>query len=57
VKRLDWFFGEFLTKAEMAYERDGKVAGELVVKAIQKVIAAAGDGDWPDLEAEYAKRR
>lgn len=57
VGRLDWFFGEFLTKPEMVIVRDGKVTGELVVKALQKVIAAAGVGDWPDLEAEYESRR
>lgn len=57
VANLEWFFDDFLARSEMVIERDGKVAGELVVKALQKVIAAAGGGSWPDLEAEYHARR
>lgn len=57
VERIDWFFEQFLTRPEMVTVRDGKVVGELVVKAIQKVIGAAGDGEWPNLETEYERRR
>jgi hypothetical protein len=37
---LEWFFDEFLKSPEMLKERDGKVTGELVVKALQKVLAS-----------------
>ena len=40
--RLPWFFDEFLTTDDMTKERDGKTAGELLVKALDKVLAAAG---------------
>lgn len=36
MSRLDWFFDEFLTRPEMIKERDGKIVGELVVKALQR---------------------
>jgi len=42
LDRLPWFFDSFLTTEEMTKERDGKTAGELLVKALDKVIAAAG---------------
>lgn len=55
--RLDWFFNEFLTRAELARELDGKVASELVVKSIQKAISRSNLTLNIDLEAEYKKRR
>ncbi len=42
LDRRDWFFEEFLTSDDMTRERDGKTAGELLVKALDKVLAAAG---------------
>jgi hypothetical protein len=57
LSKLDWFFGEFLLREEMTKERDGKVAGELVVKALQKVIARSGKHSTVDLQAEYERRR
>lgn len=57
VRRLDWFFDEFLLRREMTKDRDGKVAGELVVKALQKVLARSRRHKGVDLEAEYDRRR
>jgi hypothetical protein len=57
LRRLDWFFGEFLLREEMTKERDGKIAGELVVKALQKVLARSGQHKGMNLQAEYDRRR
>lgn len=57
LRRLDWFFGEFLMREEMTKERDGKIAGELVVKALQKVLARSGQHKGVNLQAEYDRRR
>jgi hypothetical protein len=57
VERLDWFFDDFLTRVEMIKERDGKVSGELVVKALQKVLASSSNYKYIDLVAEYERRR
>ena len=38
VKNLEWFFDDFLSRPELTKVRDGKTAGELLVKALQKVI-------------------
>jgi hypothetical protein len=55
--KLDWFFDEFLRKPEMLEERDGKVTGELLVKAIQKVLNKCEGGAPFDLQLEHDKRR
>lgn len=57
LERLDWFFDVFLTRAEMTKERDGKITGELVVKALQRVLASSPLYREVDLQAEYEKRR
>lgn len=57
LRRLDWFFGDFLLRSEMTKERDGKVAGELVVKALQKVLARSEQYSRIDLQGEYDRRR
>ena len=57
LERFDWFFGEFLMRDEMTKERDGKVTGELVVKALQKVFARSAMHRGVDLAKEYEKRR
>ena len=57
LRRLDWFFGEFLLREEMTKERDGKIAGELVVKALQKVLARSEQHKGVNLQAEYDRRR
>lgn len=54
---LDWFFDRFLLREEMTKERDGKVAGELVVKALQKVLARSAQHKNVNLQAEYDRRR
>lgn len=56
LRRLDWFFGEFLIRKEMTKERDGKVAGELVVKALQKVLARSKRYRRVNLQGEYDRR-
>lgn len=57
LNRTDWFFDEFLVRDEMTKERDGKVAGELVVKALQKVISNSPRHKVSDLQGEYEIRR
>lgn len=57
IDRLDWFFDEFLTREEMIKERDGKIAGELVVKALQKVLSRSKLFAGVDLKAQYDNRR
>jgi hypothetical protein len=56
LERLDWFFEDFLTRDDMTKERDGKVAAELVVKALQKTLDRCPDGAPIDLMAEYKQR-
>jgi hypothetical protein len=57
IDRVEWFFGVFLMRPEMTKERDGKVAGELVVKALQRVLASSPRYKTIDLQVEYEKRR
>jgi hypothetical protein len=57
LEKLDWFFGEFLLREEMTKERDGKVAGELVVKALQKVLARSQKHKGVNLQAAYERLR
>jgi hypothetical protein len=40
-ERLDWFFDAFLERPELQELRDGKVAADLLLKALQKAIDAA----------------
>jgi hypothetical protein len=54
---LDWLFDDFLSSAEMTKIRDGKVAGELVVKALDKVIARSTKMRRVNLQTEYDRRR
>jgi hypothetical protein len=56
-EKLEWFFAEFLQKPEMLEERDGKVTGELVVKALQKTINKCRGIPAFDLQGEFEKRR
>lgn len=55
--RLEWFFEEFLTSDEMMKERDGKITGELLVKALHKVDARRPGGARLNLPDQYEKRR
>jgi len=57
LDRLDWFFGDFLLREEMTKERDGKIAGELVVKALQKVIARSAKHKSVNLQAVFERLR
>jgi hypothetical protein len=57
MTRLDWFFDIFLTRAEMIKERDGKIVGELVAKALQRVLAKSTKYRHVDLLALYDLRR
>lgn len=55
--RLDWFFDEFCQRPDLTKERDGKVAVELLIKAIQKTLNKCPGGAPYDLASEYEKRR
>lgn len=57
LAKQDWLFEDFLMRPEMTKERDGKIAGELVVKSLQKVIARSAKHPQVDLEAAYQQRR
>ena len=57
VNRLDWFFDRFLMTEDMVKEREGKITGELVVKALQKVLERCPEGAPVDLVQLYNKRR
>jgi hypothetical protein len=57
VKRLKWFFETFLSSAEMTKERDGKIVGELVIKALQKVLARSARHSELDVVKEYDRKR
>jgi hypothetical protein len=56
LQRLDWFFDTFLQSDDMTRERDGKITGELLVKALQKVLDRC-PGVRADLVREYNRRR
>ncbi|WP_157056358.1 hypothetical protein [Pseudorhodobacter aquimaris] len=55
LSRLVWFFEEFLQRPEMTKERDGKVAGHLVIKALHKVLARSEFYSGIDLVEEYSR--
>jgi len=57
VSSQEWLFTNFLARPEMTKEREGKIAGELVVKALQRVLARSERHSAVDLQAEYEKRR
>lgn len=56
-RNLDWFFDEFCQRPDLTKERDGKVAVELLVKAIQKTLNKCPGGAPFDLAGEYERRR
>ena len=53
LSKLAWFFGDFLARDEMTKERDGKITGELVIKALQKVLSRSPLHQKVDLQGEY----
>ena len=55
--RLSWLFTDFLQRPELKVVRDGKIAAELVVRALNKVVAKSGNRSWPDLEKIYSQKR
>lgn len=57
LDRKNWFFDTFLMRPEMVKERDGKITGELVVKALQRVLASSLLYRSINLRAEYEERR
>lgn len=57
LKRIDWFFDEFLASPDMVRQHDGKIAGELLVKALQKVLERCVGGAAIDLVAEFNRKR
>ena len=56
-KRLAWFFDDFCQRPDLTKVRDGKVAVELLVKALQKTLNRCPGGAPFDLAGEYDKRR
>jgi len=54
---LDWFVGDFLSRPEMTKVRDGKVQGDLLVKALVKCLAKCVGGPPFDLKKEVRQRR
>lgn len=57
AQRLDWFFGSFLQRPEHTRERDGKITGELIVKALQKAINSGPAEKRLDLAAAFDRLR
>jgi hypothetical protein len=55
--RLDWFFDEFLEHPELQTVRDGKIAADLLLKALQKALDAAPEGSKFDILAMAEERR
>jgi hypothetical protein len=53
--RSDWFFDTFLQRPELRREHDGKVTGELLVKALQKVVDRSGL-EYPSLKERFERR-
>ena len=56
AERIDWFLDEFLNRPELQIERDGKVAADLLVKALQKTLDRLPGGDPIGLTALYEAR-
>lgn len=54
--RLDWFFDDFLSKAELMKTRDGKRAADLLVKALQKALQQLPEGPPFNLENLWKAR-
>ena len=57
LEKIDWFYDEFLTRPDLTKERDGKVASELVVKALDKVLARSSIDYAFSFVSEYKRRR
>ena len=57
LSRRDWFFDTFLQRKDMTKKNDGKIVGELVVKALQKVLAHSKQHQGVNLQDEYECRR
>lgn len=57
LDRKKWLFTTFLMRPEMVKEREGKITGELVVKALQRVLASSTTYSKVDLQVEYERRR
>ena len=56
-EKLNWFLHQVLRKPEMLEERDGKISGELVVKALQKTLNKCKGIAAFDLQGDFEKRR
>lgn len=58
IRREDWLFDEFLQKAELLKEKEGKITAELVVKALDKVLKRSQIEKYEySFVEEYNKRR
>jgi hypothetical protein len=56
IKRLDWFFEDFLMSGELGKVREGKATAELMLKALQKAIDKSPSGPLVDLMEEGRRR-
>jgi hypothetical protein len=56
-ENLDWFVDDFLSRPEMMKVRDGKLQGDLLVKALEKCLAKCSGGPPFDLEREIRIRK
>lgn len=54
-RRLNWFSNDFCQRPELTKEHDGKVAFELLIKAIQKALNRCPGGAPFDLAKEYER--
>jgi hypothetical protein len=56
-KKMGWFFTDFCDRPDLTKERDGKVAVDLLVKAIQKTLNKCEDGAPYNIEDAYESYR
>jgi hypothetical protein len=54
--RLEWFFKDFMSRPELVKEREGKVTGALLVKALHKVALSSSE-NYPNLVSLYEARQ
>lgn len=53
IEKIEWFFDVFLVRDQMVEVRDGKRAGDLLLKALQRALSASEVYQFTDLRVEY----
>ncbi len=56
MESKEWFFNQFLNKKELLLEKDGKIAAELICKALDKVVSKSDHKYKFSFYQEYVKR-